>query len=114
MRNTIIVNTLGVFFAVAAVAPAALANEVAASSAAARRVSSNYTPSALVKAAYDGRLAGIPGFGRLQSSVTQREVVAEDLVKVAIAQGRLTAAHLEDDSFLNAVDGNLRGLRGAR
>ena len=114
MKTAIIVNTLGVLFAFSAVAPATLANEVAANSAAARRVSSNYTPSALVQAAYDGRLEGIPAFGQLQSSVTQREIGAEDLVAVAIAQGRLTEAHLEDEGFLNAVNNNLRGLRSSR
>lgn len=114
MKNSIVVNTLGVLFAATALAPAALANEVAANSTAARRVSSNYSPSTLVQAAFDGRLDGIPGFGQFQGAVTQREIGAEDLIEVAIAQGRLTAAHLEDESFLNAVNGNLRSLRDAR
>lgn len=112
MKNSIL--SLGVLFAVTAVAPATLANEIAASSAAANRVSSNYTPSALVKAAYNGRLEGVSGFGQFQGSVTHGEIAAEDLVEVAIAQGRLTEAHLEDEAFLNAVNVNLRGLRGGR
>lgn len=38
------------------------------------------------------------------------EIEAEDLIRAAIAQGRLTEAHLEDEGFVKAVDRTMRPL----
>ena len=71
-----------------------------------------YTPNALVSAAYNGRLEGIPSFAVLESDVAEDNIQPEDLIEVAIAQGRLTPAHLNDSSYINAVDVVLRNIVG--
>lgn len=71
-----------------------------------------YTPATLVNAAYNGRLKaqGIPSFADLVDDILMDDIEAEDLVEAAIAQGRLTAATLEDRRFLNTVNARLRDL----
>lgn len=108
MKRTI-ANILGATIAVVAVAPTALAAEVAVTSQV-RLTGVAYTPQTLVGAAYNGRLAGISSFGDLEADVLLNDVAAEDLIEAAIAQGRLTQAHLEDRGFTNAVEANLRDL----
>lgn len=108
MKRTIFA-TLGALAVIAAVAPAAAANEIAAKSEP-RLTRTAYTPHNLVHAAYNGNLEGIPSYGLLRSAIASRDVEAKDLVEAAIAQGRLTEGHLEDRGFLNAVKFNLEGL----
>ncbi|MEO0949417.1 MAG: hypothetical protein AAFY11_14990, partial [Cyanobacteria bacterium J06641_5] len=69
-----------------------------------KSVRSPYTPEALVTAAYNNRLDGISSFAVLESDVAEGNVEAVDLVRVAIAQGRLSPDRLGDRGFLNAVD----------
>lgn len=69
-----------------------------------------YTPANLVDAAYNDRLEGISGFGDLEANILADDITARDLVKAAIAQGRLTEAHLSDRGFLNAVEALMRTI----
>lgn len=75
-------------------------------------VRSPYTPEALVTAAYNNRLDGISSFAVLESDVAEGNIEPEDLVRVAIANGRLSPEHLSDRGFLNAVDFELRNIVG--
>ncbi len=63
------------------------------------------TPHDLVTASYQGRFKGqgIPSAGRFISSVRSKKITAEDLVKVAIAQRRLSPETLEDKGYLHNV-----------
>lgn len=109
MKRTAI-HTLGILFAFATIAPTALATEIAAKSEVTNSIRAAYTPHTLVGAAYNGRLEGIPSYGTLETNALTRRIAAKDLVTAAIAEGRLTEAHLEDEGFLKAVEANLRGL----
>lgn len=109
MKRTI-GNTLGFLFACTAIAPAALATELAAKPEALLPVRAAYTPHTLVGAAYNGRLEGIPSYAILQTQALTGAVEAEDLVTAAIDAGRLPEATLADRGFLQAVENNLRGL----
>lgn len=104
-----IFTTLSALTVAAAFAPVALANEIAATSVP-RLTRAAYTPHDLVHAAYNGNLEGVPSFVLLRSAIASGEVEGRDLVTAAIAQGRLTEAHLADEGFLNAVELNLQGL----
>ena len=71
-----------------------------------------YTPFALVNAAYNGRLMveGVPCFGDLIADVLMDDIEAEDLVRAAIASGRLTEEALDDRRYLRAVQAGLDSL----
>ncbi len=100
---------LAILLASTAIAPTVLAVGITADAQAAPS-RSTYTPRGLVDAAYSGRLDGVASFGTLEAKVLARDIEAEDLVKAAIAQGRLSEDSLTDRGFLNAVEAGLNDL----
>ena len=53
---------------------------------------------------------GISSSGAFLSSIRSNKIQAEDLVKVAIVEGRLSEDSLNDRSYLSAVEFALDGL----
>lgn len=109
MKRTIMA-TLNALAVITVAVPSALATEIAATSEP-RLTRTAYTPHSLAHAADNGNQEGIPSYDLLQSATAVRKVDATDLVGAAIAQGRLTEAHLEDLGFLNTVQSSLEGLQ---
>ena len=92
--------------------PAALASEVAVVSSAKTAIH-QIQPFNLVHRAYSGHFSqqGIPGFNGLTTAYRGGEIEAEDLVEVAISQGRLSPETLTDEAYLKAVEFQLRDLQ---
>ena len=90
----------------------AIANEVAAVSSNSSDNIVKITPIDLVSGSYQGRFTeqGIPSGGVFVGSIRTNKIQAEDLVKVAIAQGRLPEDTINDRSYLNAVEFALNDL----
>ncbi|MEO1669877.1 MAG: hypothetical protein AAFR77_03680 [Cyanobacteria bacterium J06631_2] len=67
------------------------------------------SPINLVKAAYQGRYTtqGIPSSGRFLSAIRGNRIQAEDLAKVAISSGRLPQQVLDDEQYLNSLQGTI-------
>ncbi len=63
------------------------------------------TPFNLVRGSYQGhfRGRGIPSHNSLLSGVRSKRIKTEDLVRGAIASGRLSEATLQDTRYLNSV-----------
>jgi hypothetical protein len=63
------------------------------------------TPFNLVEHGYQGyfKEQGIPSYAAFLTAIRSRKVRAEDLVKSAIARGRLSPETLNDRSYLDAV-----------
>ena len=63
------------------------------------------SPYNLVSAAYQGRFTdqGIPSGGRFVSAIKTNKLQPRDLVETAISAGRLSAATLDDQSYLRSV-----------
>ena len=70
------------------------------------------TPFNLVSGSYQGRFEGqgIPSYHSFLQAVRTDKIEAEDLVKSAIAAGRLSKETLTDSSYLNSVDALLDNL----
>jgi len=70
------------------------------------------TPFNLVQAGYQGRFVnqGIPSAGRFRDSIRTNRIKAEDLIKVAIAEGRLSPDTLQNKSYIRNVESALNGL----
>ncbi|MEM9271856.1 MAG: hypothetical protein AAGA80_02670 [Cyanobacteria bacterium P01_F01_bin.143] len=70
------------------------------------------TPFALVTGAYQGRFEnqGIPSSGIFLNKVRTNKIDAEDLVRSAIAAGRLSENTLYDQSYLNSVEALIDNL----
>lgn len=101
-------SILGAAIAILGAAPIALTAEVAQG----EPVRSPYTPVGLVSAAYNDRLDGISSFGALESDIAEGNIGPKDLIKVGIAQGRLSPDHLADPGFINDVDIAMRNVVG--
>jgi hypothetical protein len=67
------------------------------------------TPFNLVYLGYQGYFVkqGIPSNGAFDSAVNANEIKAENLVKVAIARGKLSPDKLNDTRYLHAVQSML-------
>jgi hypothetical protein len=66
------------------------------------------TPFNLVKRAYQGYFKSeIPSNGAFVTKVNSGEIKARDLVKSAIASGRLSSDKLDDRRYINAVQSQL-------
>ncbi|AFZ42590.1 hypothetical protein PCC7418_0356 [Halothece sp. PCC 7418] len=91
-------------------ASSAMAEEVAVNEI--TSASPEIQPFNLVHRAYSGHFSaeGIPGFQGLVMAYRAGQVEAEDLMEVAIQQGRLSPDALEDQGYVNAVRFQLRGL----
>jgi opacity protein-like surface antigen len=70
-------------------------------------------PFQLTYMAYQGFFEdqGIPSFNGLVDAYLQGDVEARDIVASAVQTDRLPAEALNDDSYINAVDWQLRTLR---
>ena len=70
------------------------------------------TPFNLVTGGFQGRFTnqGIPSGGVFLSQVKTNKILAEDLVKAAIASNRLSEDTLQDKSYLKHVDNLLESL----
>ena len=75
---------------------------------------SEITPFSLVQLARKGYFIehNIPSYGNLNSAIRSRQVRAEDVVKAAIAEGRLSPKTLEDKGYLRIIDIKLNRLYG--
>lgn len=67
----------------------------------------------LVSSAYRGQFEeqGIDGYAVLVSNYNSGQLTAEDLIKAAIDAGELSPKAMEDDSYIRAVEFQLRSLR---
>ena len=107
----LLINTLTIIVLSSFTLPA-VANEVAAVRSNSANNIVKITPIDLVSGSYQGRFTkhGIPSSGAFVSSIRSNKIHAEDLVKVAIAEGRLPEDALSDRSYLSAVQFALDGL----
>ena len=90
----------------------ALADEIAAVRSNSTDNILKITPIDLVSGSYQGRFTkhGLPSGAAFVSSIRTNKIQAKDLVKVAIAEGRLPEDSINDRSYLNAVEFTLDGL----
>ncbi|MBE9170421.1 hypothetical protein IQ238_23840 [Pleurocapsales cyanobacterium LEGE 06147] len=93
------------------IATPTLANEMAAVRTSTQNIV-EITPFNLVSRAYQGSFAeqGIPSNAAFITAVHTRRVKAEDLVKGAISQGRLSPETISDRVYLNRVESFLKSL----
>ncbi|MDJ0595185.1 MAG: hypothetical protein QNJ72_35270 [Pleurocapsa sp. MO_226.B13] len=68
------------------------------------------TPFNLVRRGYQGSLEGIKSAGSFVRAANSGRVTAEDLVEVAIADGRLDPETINDREYLRNVTSHLRNL----
>ncbi|NJO19140.1 MAG: hypothetical protein HC838_02385 [Spirulinaceae cyanobacterium RM2_2_10] len=70
------------------------------------------SPFNLVYRAYQGGFkdSEIPSYGALLTAYRSGKIAPEDLVRAGIVQGRLTAADLYDQSYLQAVKSQMENL----
>ena len=99
--NRILAGIIGPLAAAIVIAPAAIADNHSPSDSSA---SSPYTPFGLVRAAYNGDLPDVPSFGDFEALASTMRIDAEDLIRAAISQGRLTPEYLENRRYVNAVN----------
>ena len=107
----LVISTLSVL-ALASFTTPAVANEVVAIKGSTQSKIARISPFSLVSGSYQGRFKaqGIPAAGALIAAVNSDRIEARDLVKGAIARGRLTEATLSDRGYLNSVDSLLENL----
>jgi hypothetical protein len=81
-----------------------------ASASAVKAQSERISPFNLAHLARQGyfREQGIPSYSALCAAVLARRVKAEDLVKAAIAQNRLSSEMIDDESYLKRLEVILR------
>ena len=67
----------------------------------------------LVSSAYRGQFEaqGIDGYAVMVSNYNSGQLTAEDLIEAAIEAGELSSKAMEDDSYIRAVEFQLRSLR---
>lgn len=93
-----------------------LLSTAAAPSALARRENYGVTPFGLITLARNGMFTdqGIPSFGRLSADHQAGRIKAEDVIRAAIADGRLSPEALDDSRYVRSVERQLRDLDGSR
>ena len=115
----ILLSTLSVLALSGFVAPATFAAEAPieqktaiVSSTLNRPTSFQVSPNGLVTSAYRGAFVnqGIPSYNRLYHAYATGRVTAEDLIRVAIAQGQLSPETLSDAGYVGTVDTKLAAL----
>ena len=74
------------------------------------------SPTNLVKAAYQGRFKtqGIPSSGGFLTAIRGNRIHAKDLAKVAIASGRLTPQTLDNEQYINSLQGSIDRFKKRR
>lgn len=113
MKRLLIGSAATLFLA--ALSPAAVADEMAATSESS--ISTHHIePFNLVYSAYQGQFSnqGIPSSQRFVNAYDHSQIEAKELVEAAIAKGRLPQNALQDQGYLNAVSFHLQGLSGQR
>ena len=120
--NRLILGSLSVLLLSAATAPTIkagmAATPIAQSTVATERMPERVTtrmavtPFNLVFLAFHGffEQEGIPSSMGLLSAYTKGKVTAKDLVKIAIAMNRLPSNTLDNQSYINQVDSQLKSL----
>ena len=105
------ISTLSVL-ALSTVATPAIANEVVAVNRDTASQINEISPFNLVSGSYQGRFKaqGIPSNGALKLAILTNRIEAEDLVRGAIAEGRLTEETLNDRQYLHSVNALLENL----
>ena len=88
----------------------AFANEVAAVNTQSVNNVVEITPFNLVRRGFQGSLEGIPSAGSFVRAANTGRVTAQDLVEVAIADGRLAPETINDRQYLRNVTSHLRNL----
>lgn len=115
----VILSALSVLALSGFVAPTAFAAESASgqknaivSSTLNHPISFQFSPNSLVTSAYRGRFInqGIPSSSQLHHAYVTGRVTAEDLVRIAIAEGQLSPETLSDEGFINIVNSKLASL----
>lgn len=73
-------------------------------------------PFGLVNLARNGTFndRGVPGFGRLSAAHQAGRITAADVIRAAIADGRLLPEALNDSRYMRSVEQHLRDLDGSR
>lgn len=106
MLKRFVLASLSVILLTAVAAPASLA----------RTSPYGVNPFGLVNLARNGFLndQGVPGFGRLSAAHQAGRITAEDLIRAAIADGRLLPEALNDSRYVRSVEQQLRDLDGSR
>jgi len=76
-------------------------------------IAAEVTPHSLVFQGYQGRLQseGIPSYASFRQAVFLGKIDAEDLIRGAIAQGKLDPSMASDESYLREVRSYLSLLR---
>ncbi|BAU41392.1 hypothetical protein [Leptolyngbya sp. O-77] len=73
-------------------------------------------PFKLVNLARNGvfRDHGVPGFGRLSAAHQAGQITARDVIRAAIADGRLSSEVLDDSRYVRSVEHHLIDINGSR
>ncbi|MDJ0742894.1 MAG: hypothetical protein QNJ32_05975 [Xenococcaceae cyanobacterium MO_167.B27] len=89
-----------------------MANEIVRLNYVSRRNIVEITPFNLVTGSYQGmfKYQGIPSSASFITAILANRIDAEDLVRSAIAKGRLSEDTLNDTSYLNRVESLMNGL----
>ncbi len=113
MKRLLIGSATTLFLA--ALSPAAVADEMAATSETANSTH-HIEPFNLVHGAYQGQFSnqGIPSSQRFINAYDRSQIEAKELVEAAVAKGRLPQDALQDEGYLNAVSFHLEGLSRQR
>ena len=100
----LLISTLSVL-ALSSIAVPTLANELVRVSPISTSNIVEITPFNLVTGSYQGLFEdqGIPSSSSLLTAIRTKKITAEDLVRGAIAKGRLSEASLNDTSYINHV-----------
>ncbi|WP_448602023.1 hypothetical protein [Thermoleptolyngbya sp.] len=106
MLKRFVLASLSVVLLVAAAVPPSLA----------RTGPYGVNPFGLVNLARNGTLSdrGVPGFGRLSAAHQAGRITAADVMRAAIADGRLSPEALNDSRYVRSVEQHLRDLDGSR
>ena len=111
MIKHIVIGSLGTLLISTITTPVS-ANEVAANSQVNRSNIVEVQPFNLVYLSYQGYFSqqGIPSNGAFVFGAKTGRITAKDLVKSAIARGRLSPETINDASYLSHVEDQLRNL----
>ncbi len=107
----LILSTLSALAFVSLAVPA-LAHEIVRLNSVSTRNIVEITPFDLVTGSYQGLFKdqGIPSSTSFITAIRTNRIDAEDLVRSAIAKGRLSQDTLNDTSYLNHVESLMNGL----
>ncbi|MBE9046201.1 hypothetical protein IQ255_17615 [Pleurocapsales cyanobacterium LEGE 10410] len=107
----LLITAISIIAAIGATTPA-LAQKIITTNTRMAREVVEISPYDLVTAGYQGRFKerGVPSAGRFITAIRTNNITAEDLVKVGIADRRLSEDTLNDESYIRQVDSVLDSL----